>query len=422
MNVMSGEVDEVDQWHLGENESQGRIEVTNPITTRMQRESQSVTHVNESTYNSANDTVLQAAQQAIMDMLQTVAVNSLRLLNTTTNAITHTIKIKPNTPPLKQKERRIPMKFTAEFETMIDDMLAAGKIQETFSSPWASPLCLLRKKDKTLRVTVDYGHLNKVTERIAYPFPYPEEIFSKLSRARYFTGIDLSSGYYQVPLDIASRKYTAFMCSKGTFEYLVLPMGLTNATETFQKMMNTVLRGLTGKICEVYLDDIIIYSESLSEHIQHVKAVVARLQQYNLKIKLSKCKIAQVTITYLIHTISHHHIQPSTEKVKDLDKFQAPLSHSQIHSFIGLASYYRKFVKNFASIVSPLLRAAQTKHIQWTDECQKAFDNIKSSLQAEPVLKLPDFTKQFALNTNECKYGIGAVLTQLHNDLEHPVA
>jgi hypothetical protein len=120
MNVMSWEVDEVDQWHLGENESQGRIEVTNPITTKMQRESQSVTHVNESTYNSANDTVLQAAQQAIMDMLQTVAVNSLRLLNTTTNAITHTIKIKPNTPPLKQKEHRIPMKFTAEFETMID--------------------------------------------------------------------------------------------------------------------------------------------------------------------------------------------------------------------------------------------------------------------------------------------------------------
>ena len=142
---------------------------------------------------------------------------------------------------------------------------------------------MLRKKDKTLRVTVDYGHLNKVTERIAYPFPYPEEIFSKLSRARYFTVIDLTSGYYQVPLDPASRKYTAFMCSKGTFEYLVLPMGLTNATETFQKMMKTVLRGLTGKICEVYLDDIIIYSESLSEHIQHVKAVVARLNNTTSK-------------------------------------------------------------------------------------------------------------------------------------------
>ena len=197
-----------------------------------------------------------------MDALSSVAVNSLRLLNTTTSAISHTIRIKPNTPPLKQNERRIPMKFSAEFETMIDDMLEAGKIRETFDSPWASPLCLLRKKDKLLRVTVDYGHLNKVTELIAYPFSYPEEIFSKLARARYFTVVDLTSGYYQVSLDPASRKFTAFMCSKGTFEYLVFPYGLTNATETFQKMMNTVLKGLAGKICEVFLDDIIIYSET----------------------------------------------------------------------------------------------------------------------------------------------------------------
>ena len=118
---------------------------------------------------------------------------------------------------------------------MIEDMIAAGKIRETFASAWASPLCLLRKKDKTLRVTVDYKHLNSVTERVAYPFPYPDEIFSHLANAKFFTVIDLTSGYYQVPLDPASRKYTAFMCSKGTFEYLVLPMGLKNAGDTFQR-------------------------------------------------------------------------------------------------------------------------------------------------------------------------------------------
>jgi hypothetical protein len=422
VNTWAGDMEAVNQWHLGAERSQGRIEETNPFTTREQEESQSVTRVNESNHENTNDSSLKAAQQAIMDALSSVAVNSLRLLNTTTSAITHTIRIKPNTPPLKQKERRIPMKFSAEFETMIDDMLEAGKIRETFDSPWASPLCLLRKKDKSLRVTVDYGHLNKVTERIAYPFPYPEEIFSKLARARYFTVVDLTSGYYQVPLDPASRKFTAFMCSKGTFEYLVLPMGLTNATETFQKMMNTVLKGLTGKICEVYLDDIIIYSETLNEHIKHVEAVVQRLKQYNLKVKLSKCKIVQQKIQYLSHVISHCHIQPSTEKVKDLNKFQTPLNYSQIHSFIGLASYYRKFVKNFASIISPLLRAAQNKHITWTEECQNAFNAIKMSLQAEPILKLPDFTKSFSLNTDACKYGVGAVLTQTHAGQEHPVA
>ena len=202
VNAWAGDVEAVYQWHLGAERSQGRIDETNPITTREQEESQSVTRVSESNHDNTNYRSLKAAQQAIMDALKSVAANSLRLLNTTTSAITHTIRIKPNTPPLKQKERRIAMKFAAEFETMIDDMLEAGKIRETFDSPWASPLCLLRKKDKSLRVTVDYGHLNKVTERIAYPFPYPEEIFSKLARARYFTVVDLTSGYYQVNVQL----------------------------------------------------------------------------------------------------------------------------------------------------------------------------------------------------------------------------
>ena len=204
---------------------------------------------------------------------------------------------------------------------MIDDILAADKIRETFHSPWASPLCLLSKKDKSLRITVDYGLLNKVTQRVAYPFPYPEEIFAKLARARYLTVINLTSGYYQVPLDPASRKFTAFMCSRGYFEYLVRPMILTNATETFQMMMNSVLKGLTGTICEVYLDDTIIFSETLEEHAQHVQQVVDRLHQHNLKIKLSKFEVALGRITYLSHVISHVNIQPSHEKINDLDKF-----------------------------------------------------------------------------------------------------
>ena len=299
---------------------------------------------------------------------------------------------------------------------MIEDMIAAGKIRETFASAWASPLCLLRKKDKTLRVTVDYKHLNSVTERVAYPFPYPDEIFSHLANAKYFTVIDLTSGYYQVPLDPASRKYTAFMCSKGTFEYLVLPMGLTNAVETFQRMMNKVLQGLIGQICEVYLDDIIIYSDSIETHIEHVKEVVKRLQQYNLKIKLSKCKIAEEKIEYLSHVISYGQIQPSLAKVKDLFKYTAPLTTRQIYSFIGLASYYRKFIKNFSTIMSPLLRAAQEKVITWTKECQYAFDTIRELLMKEPILKLPKFDLDFEVHTDACDYGVGGVLVQHHDE------
>ena len=185
---------------------------------------------------------------------------------------------------------------------------------------------MLRKKDKSIRVTIDYQYLNSVTERVAYPFPFADDIFSKLSCALFFTVIDLTSGYYQVLLDPKCRSYTAFICSKGCFEYLVLPMGLTNAVETFQRLMNEVLSGLLNKICQEYLDDIIIYSLTLSDHIEHVKQVVDRLNQHNLKIKLAKCKIAQKKIEYLSHVISYGKITPSPNKVKDLLKLNAPLT------------------------------------------------------------------------------------------------
>ena len=378
--------------------------------------------INQSIKEKESFNSIEKAEASILNILKRLSVSSLRDLTSTTNTVVHTIKLKPGTVPLKQKERRIAHHYQAEFDKMIDDMLVAKKIQPTFTSPWASPLRLLRKKDKSLRVTVDYQHLNSVTEKIAYPFPYPEEIFSKLSKAKFFTTIDLTSGYYQVPLDQKCRSYTAFMCSKGTFEYLVMPMGITNATETFQMLMNQVLKDLINKICEVYLDDIIIYSINLEEHINHVQTVADRLQQHNLKIKLEKCKIAQQKIEYLSHVISNGHISPSQNKVKDLLKFKAPLNAKQIHSFLGLAGYYRKFIKNFPSIASPLLTAAQEKEVKWTDQCQESFDTLLNALIRDPVLKLPRFDMKFELFTDASNYGIGSVLSQNHDNFDHPVA
>ena len=242
------------------------------------------------------ESLLQEAQKQILEKLKPLSINSLRDLTSTTNTVTHSIKLKPGAVPLKQKERRIAHYYEKEFEEIIDDMLESKKIQPTHTSPWASPLRLLRKKDKSIRVTVDYQYLNSVTERVAYPFPFADVIFSKLAMAVFFTVIDLTSGYYQVPLDPDCRAYTAFLCSKGCFEYLVLPMGLTNAVETFQRLMNEVLKGLINDFCQVYLDDIIIYSATLDDHIEHVQIVVERLKQHNLKIKLSKCKIAQTKV------------------------------------------------------------------------------------------------------------------------------
>ncbi len=243
-----------------------------------------------------------------------------------------------------------------------------------------------------------------------------------MSKARYFTVIDLTSGYYQVPLVPDSRKYTGFICYRGLFEYLVLPMGLTNACETFQEMMNKVLDGLLTVICDVYLDDIIIYSNDLEEHVKHVQLVIDRLIQYNLKVKLEKSKICQDKIEYLSHTISHGQIQPSPAKVKDLYKYDAPLNVRQIHSFIGLGSYYKRFIKNFAAIISALLRAVQAEPFEWTRECQDAFDEIRNKLTSEPILVLPEFGKPFRLETDACNYGVGGVLTQEHDDYWKPIA
>ena len=201
-----------------------------------------------------------------------------------------------------------------------------------------------------------------------------------------------------------------------------MPMGITNATETFQMLMNKVFEGLINKICQVYLDDIIIYSNNIKDHLYHVQLVANRLEQHNLKIKLEKCKIAQKKIEYLSHVISNGYISPSQNKVKDLTKFKSLLNAKQIHSFLGLAGYYRKFIKNFSTIASPLLIAAQEKEINWSNECQESFDILLNALISEPITKLPRFDMRFELFTDASNYSIGSVLAQNYDDFDHPVA
>ena len=379
-----------------------------------------VTHQIKSNKSSKTQCILATARNFILTILQMISISSVRNL-TTTNAAMHKITIKPNTEPIRQKQRKIPFNYQTEFDALLNDMLASGKIRPS-TSGWASPLRLLRKKDGSLRITVDYQMVNNVTEKVAYPLPLVDDIFSRLANARYFTVIDLTSGYYQVPLHPDSIKYTAFICARGLFEYQVLPMGITNATETFQRMMNQVLKGLLYTICEVYLDDIIIYSNTIEEHIEHVKQVVNRLNEYNLKIKLEKCKIAEQQIEYLSHVISHGTISPSPAKVADLMKYNPPLNAKQTHSFIGLGSYYRKFIEKFAHIVAPLREALQEKVFKWDQKCTDAFNTLRSKLTSEKVLSLPDFSKPFQIETDACRYGIGGVISQQKDNQWHPVA
>jgi hypothetical protein len=339
-----------------------------------------------------------------------------------TNIVTHEIKIKPNTEPIKQKTRGIPTSFREEFKRTIMEMKKAGLIVNS-KSPWCSPVRLVRKKDGTIRVCVDFRKLNNVTIKDAYPIPIIDNLFDYLATALYFTTLDLASGYYQVMMDSNSQEYTAFACDFGFFEYRVMPMGLTNACATFQRLMNNVLDGLIGKICLVYLDDIIIFSNTLEEHIEHVKLVAQRLREHNLKIKLSKCKFAQKRVEYLSHIIENGSIKPNPAKVEAISKCKVPTTVKQVQSFLGLVCYYRKFINNCSTIASPLINLTK-KNIDfiWDEACQSAFDQLKQILMSDQMLALPNYNKIFRLETDASGYGVGAVLSQQIDKQWKPIA
>jgi hypothetical protein len=358
--------------------------------------------------------------ERIKNELLEIEVKNLREL-TTTDLLTHKIEVQ-NVEPIRQKTRSIPFAYQAEFKAMIDDMLTAGIIKES-NSPWSSPVRLVKKKDGTLRVTVDYRKLNNVTIKDAYPIPRIDNMLSKLSQARIFTTLDLASGYYQVKMDPESRKYTAFSCDYGFFEYNTMPMGLTNACATFQRLMNKVLEGYIGIFCFVYLDDIIIFSINEEIHFSDVKNIVLRLKENNLKIKTSKCKIAQNRIEYLTHEICDGVISPGKKKTEALFNFKQPKNVKQVQSFLGLGSYYRKFIPNFSTIASPLIKSTEKgKEFRWTEDCQTAFDELRTIVCSERVLILPDFDNEFRLEADASNVGVGAVISQQVKSSWKPIA
>ena len=337
--------------------------------------------------------------------------------------ITHIIEVFPGTTPIKQKTRGIPQAFKEEFRKTIDEMKASGMIIDS-NSPWCSPIRLVRKPDNSIRVTVDFRKLNNVTRKDSFPIPKISEIMDQLVKAKYFTSIDLGSAYHQIKMDKDSQQYTAFATQWGFYEYTVMAMGLTNACATFQRCMSKVLDGFLDKFALVYLDDILIYSENEEDHKRHVKMVVDRLRRNNLKIKLSKCKFAKTKIEYLSHVIENGTISPNPAKIAAVKNIKPPRNVKQLQSFIGFCSYYRKYVKNFSSIVSPLLKLTEKRvEFIWTELHQNAFDQLKSYLiSTDHVLALPDFDKPFRIECDASKIGISGVISQKHGCHYKPIA
>ena len=296
------------------------------------------------------------------------------------------------------------------------------------SSPWASPVVLVRKKDNSYRFCIDYRSLNAVTKGDAFPLPRVDDLLDQLGQSKCFSTLDLAAGYWQIPVDEQSREKTAFATPEGLFEFRMLPFGLTNAPAVFQRLMQRVLAGLKssdGASCvSVYIDDVLIFSRSIEEHLEHLRAVLECIRGAGLKLKLSKCRLLREEVDYLGHMVTPDGLKPNCQLVEAVEEFPVPTTVRQVRRFVGLVSYYRKFIASFARIAHPLY-ALTKKDVPfiWSSKCQAAFDVLKRQLVESPILVYPDFTKPFHLETDACAQGLGAVLSQLQSDGElHPVA
>ncbi|EPS59216.1 hypothetical protein M569_15593 [Genlisea aurea] len=315
----------------------------------------------------------------------------------------------PNRPlyrysPVEQKE----------IERQVQQMLQQGIIEPS-TSPYGAPVLLVKKPDNTWRFCIDYRGLNQVTVKNGHPLPRIDDLLDKIQSAKYFTSMDLLQGFYQLPLRESDRPKTAFKTTFGHYQFRVCSMGLSNSPSVFQRVMNQVFSRLINKSVLIYIDDILIFSKTKEEHLRHIREVFETIRREHLSVKRSKCYFFKQELKFLGHIISKDGIKPDTEKVEAVKNWTTPKNQGDVRSFLGLTTYFKRFMKGYAKIAAPLMELTKDvykKNFQWTSECQEAFDTLKQLLTDAPLLKVPDFNKPFTLITDASQVGLGGVLLQ----------
>ena len=340
-----------------------------------------------------------------------------------THIAEHRIKTGATTP-IRRPPHRLPHAYRETVKEELEQMEREGIIERS-SSEWAFPIVLVKKKDGSLRMCVDYRRLNAVAEADAYPMPRVDDLIDRLGKAKFITTLDLARGYWQVPVREDSRLQTAFTTPYGLFQFKVMPFGLHGAPATFQRMMDRLLVS-ESEYAAAYLDDVVIHSGSWKDHIRHIRRIFQKLREAGLTIKPKKCQIAMEKCIYLGHVVGNGEVRPEESKLHAVENFPTPTTKKQVRAFLGLTGHYRKFIADYADIavaLTDLTRKNAPNRVKWTTPCEKAFKALKDRLCSSPILKSPDFDRKFILQTDASNRGVGAVLSQQDSDgVKHPVA
>ena len=329
-----------------------------------------------------------------------------------TTIVKHCIETGDATP-VRLRPYRLPLSKRTEAVAEVQRMEQAGLIEPS-NSPWAAPVVLVLKRDLSYRFCLDYRRLNAVTKKDSYPLPRIDDSIDALRGSQWFSTLDLASGYWQVGMDERDREKTAFSVGGlGLYQFRVMPMGLVGAPATFERLMERVLAGLHWETCLVYLDDIICFAHTFDTHLDRLGVVLERLQQAGMKISPEKCQLFQREVTFLGHVVSKDGVTTDPKKVASVREWPEPKNLTQVRSFVGFCSYYRRFVKNFAEVAKPLHRLTEAgRPFLWTEECRDAFSQLRNLLTSTPILGYPVSGQPFVVDCDASGVGLGAVLSQ----------
>ncbi|GBG80291.1 hypothetical protein CBR_g30658 [Chara braunii] len=333
--------------------------------------------------------------------------------------IKHEIEIIEGSVPPKSCVYRMGQGELEELRRQIDDMIDRGWIRP---SEFGAPVLFVLKKGGKLRMCINYRGLNRITKKNVYPLPRIDDLLDAASGCKVFSKIDLTSGYHQIEVDPSDQHKTAFKTCDGLYEFVVMPFGLTNAPATFQCLMGKVLRHPLNKFVVVYLDDILIFSKSMEEHVRHLEEVLQVLKEAQLHLNLEKSEFGRDNVIYLGHGLSANGLEPEATKVAVIRKWAQPANVRELRSFLGLASYYPKFVPKFSVIAHPLSRpTSENVAYAWGEKCETVFQALKEALVSHPVLRIADPNLTSVVTTDVSQYGIGVVLQQDDGDGLRPL-